>query len=177
MTTSHSHRQRTARLTFADGTACGLRHIDSLGSILQVRAAPFSDLKRMMTANLTHFTNVIEAARIYTGHGNGNRKIGDQLEPEERQQSQVFVIHSLDPRFDKAATECLEHLLIDVASKLGLPLANNILPFGRDGLWRTPEFEQLSIDAQFLLSVAGFRRFDEARQNEGVRPTRVSATG
>ena len=165
-----------ARTVLFDGDASGLRDIDSFGSILQVRAAPFSDLDRMTSASrLTYVTYVIDAPRIYTGQGKGDRKIGDRLDPQELEQAQVYVIHSLDPRFDKLAASYVEDRLIDIADELGVPLANRTRPFGRNGL-DFANLETLVVHAQFLLPIAGFRRFEEARQTTRDRPARLAAT-
>ena len=165
------------RIVPIDGGIFGLRDIDSFGSILQVRAAPFSDLDRMMSASrLTYVTYVVDAPRIYTGQGKGDRKIGDRLDPRELKQAQVYVIHSLDPRFDKLAASYVEDRLIDIADELGVPLANRTRPFGRNGLRLSPDLETLVIHAQFLLPIAGFRRFEEARRTMPDRPARLAAT-
>jgi hypothetical protein len=166
------------RSVLVDGSVYGLRNFDSFGSILQVRAAPFSDLDRLMIApgRLTHVTYVIDAPRIYTGQGKGSRKIGDRLDPQELKQAQVYVIHSLDPRFDKFTASYVEDRLVDIADELGVPLANRTQPFGRDGLYICPNLEQLVVHAEFLLAVAGFRRFEEARQTTPDRPARLAAT-
>jgi hypothetical protein len=119
---------------------------------------------------------LIDAAKIYTGHGNGDRNIGERLKPEELKQAQVYVIYSLDPRYDKRVAAYVEARLIDVAYELGVPLANNNRPFGRNGLRICPNQEQLVVHAEFLLKVAGFRRFEDARQDTTARPARVAAT-
>ncbi len=163
---------------FVDDPVSGLRNIDSLGSILQVCAAPFSELNQLMTtvSPQAYVAYLIDAAKIYTGHGNGDRKIGDRLKPEELKQAQVYVIYSLDPRYDKRVAAYVEARLIDVAYELGVPLANSNRPFGRNGLRICPNQEQLVVHAEFLLKVAGFRRFWEARQDTTARPARVAAT-
>lgn len=88
----------------------------------------------------------------------------------------VYIIHSLDPRFDEFAASYLEARLIDIADELGLPLANQVRPFGRDGLRPCSDLEQLVQHAQFLLPVAGFRRLVDARRTTSGRPLRISAT-
>jgi len=114
---------------------------------------------------------------IYTGHGRESRNIGDRIDEAARQTSQVYVIFSGDPRFDKPAASYLEARLIDTAADLAIPLANGIRPFGIDGLNRSADLEQLVAQTLFLLAVAGFRRFEQARQPEAGRPVRVTATG
>jgi hypothetical protein len=163
---------------FVDDPVSGLRNVDSFGSILQVCAAPFSDLNQLMTtvSPQAYVAYLIDAAKIYTGHGNGDRKIGERLKPEELNQAQVYVIYSLDPRYDKRVAAYVEARLIDVAFELGIPLANSKRPFGRNGLRICPNQEQLVVHAEFLLKVAGFRRFWEARQDNTDRPARVAAT-
>jgi hypothetical protein len=165
-----------ARVALFDGSIWGLREIDSLGSILAVRAAPFSELHRMGLDSLNFIAYVIAAPQIfYAGHGRGTRKIGDRL-GQKKLTSQVYVIYSLDPRFDKHAAMYLEGRLIDTADQLGLPLANINQPFGRQGLRPSADHEQLVQHAKFLLSVAGFQRFEEARRTQADRPPRVTAT-
>jgi hypothetical protein len=175
---SHPRLTLVTRSVFVDGSVSGLRNFDSCGSILQVRAAPFADLDRLMItpSRLTHVTYVIDAPRIYTGQGKGTRKIGDRLDPEELEQAQVYIIHSLDPRYDKLAVSYVEDRLIDTADELGVPLANRTQPFGRDGLCICPNLEQLVVHAEFLLAVAGFQRFEEVRLTNPGRPARLAAT-
>ena len=48
MTTQPKFTLVTRTVRF-DGDVSGLREIDSFGSILRVRAAPFADLDRLMT--------------------------------------------------------------------------------------------------------------------------------
>jgi hypothetical protein len=168
----------TARITLLDGSITGLREIDSFGSILQVRAAPFAELDKLKaTIEGGFIAYIIDAPRIYTGHGRDSRNIGDRIDEAARQTSQVYVIFSGDPRFDKPAASYLEARLIDTAADLAIPLANGIRPFGLDGLNRSADLEQLVAHTLFLLAVAGFRRFEEARQTEAGRPVRVTATG
>jgi hypothetical protein len=178
MTMSQPKFTLVTQTVLADGSICGLRNIDSFGSILQVRAAPFADLDRLMTtaSRLTFVSYVIDAPKSYTGHGKGSRKIGDRLNTQELKQAQVYIIYSFDPRFDKSAASYLEARLIDVAYEFGVPLANSTRPFGRDGLWICPNLEQLVVHGQFLLTVAGFRRFEDAQQTTTDRPARVMAT-
>ena len=166
---------RTVRV---DGDVSGLREIDSLGSILQVRAAPFPDLDRLMSTacGLTFVTYVIDATKVYVGRGKGDRKIGDRFNPEELEQAQVYILRSLDPRYDQIVGSYLEARLIDIGHELGVPLANRIRPLGRGGVRISPDMEQLVVHAQELLVAAGFRRFWEARQNNTARPARVTAT-
>jgi hypothetical protein len=177
-TISHPKCTLVTQSVFVDDPVSDLRNIDSFGSILQVCAAPFSDLNRMMTtvSRQAYVAYLIDAAKIYTGHGNGNRNIGERLKPEELKQAQVYVIYSLDPRYDKRVASYVEARLIDVAYELGVPLANSNRPFGRNGLRICPNQEQLVVHARFLLAVAGFRRFEDARQDTTSRPARVAAT-
>jgi hypothetical protein len=165
-----------ARVALLDGSMAGPRKIDSLGSILAVHAAPFSQLDRM-EVNSGYITYVIDTPRIYTGHGRGSRKIGDRVDQDALQTSQVYVIGSSDPRFEKFAASYVEARIIDIADALGVPLANVIRPYGRDGLRVSADLEPLVQHALFLLSVAGFPRFEEARRTQSDRPLRVAATG
>jgi hypothetical protein len=58
----------------------GHREVDSLGSILAVRAAPLTKLNRIKMGLAGYFTYVIDAPELYTGHGNKDRKVGDRLD-------------------------------------------------------------------------------------------------
>jgi hypothetical protein len=168
----------TAQITLRDGLITGLREIHSLGSILLVRAAPFAEQDRMKAEIAGFITYIIDVQRIYTGHGRATRNIGDRIGQEARQSNnQVYLIYSLDKRFDKPAASYVEARLIDIAAELAIPLANSVRPFGRNGLAISADLEQLVRQAQVLLSVAGFRRFEEARQAQSDRPVRVAATG
>ena len=92
-----------ARVTLLDSSISGLREIDSFGSILAVRAAPFSALERMKaTINGSFIAYVIDAPQMYTGHGRDTRNIGDRIGEDAKQTSQVYVVYSSDPRFDKS---------------------------------------------------------------------------
>ena len=178
ITNSHPRCTLVTQSVFVDDPVSGLRNIDSFGSILRVCAVPFSELNQLMTtvSPQAYVAYLIDAAKIYTGHGNGDRNIGERLKPEELKQAQVYVIYSLDPRYDKRVAAYVEARLIDVAYELGVPLANNNRPFGRNGLRICPNQEQLVVHAEFLLKVAGFRRFEDARQDTTARPARVAAT-
>jgi hypothetical protein len=167
----------TARITLLDGSITGCREIDSLGSILRVHAAPFVELEKA-TINGNFVAYVIDAPRLYAGHGRvSTRTMGDRIDVEAARASQVYVIYSVDPRFDKLTASYVEARLINTAAELAIPLANGIRPFGFDGLTLSPDLEQLVQHAEVLLSVAGFRRFEEARQAQSSRPARVTATG
>jgi hypothetical protein len=134
-----------ARIALLDGSISGLREVDSLGSILAVHAGPYSQLDRMK-ANSSHFdfiTYVIDTPRIYTGHGRGTRKIGDRVDQDALQTSQVYVICSRDPRFEKFAASYVEARMIDIADDLGVPLANINRPYGRSGLRVSTDLEPL----------------------------------
>jgi hypothetical protein len=168
-----------ARIALLDGSISGLREVDSLGSILAVHAAPYSQLDRMK-ANSSRFdfiTYVIDTPRIYTGHGRGTRKIGDRVDQDALQTSQVYVICSSDPRFEKFAASYVEARIIDIADELGVPLANIVRPYGRSGLRISTDLEPLVHHADLLLSIAGFHRFEEARRMPSDRPLRVAMSG
>jgi hypothetical protein len=167
-----------ARIALLEGSITGYREIDSLGSILAVHAAPFSQLDQMK-ANSNQFdyiAYIIDAPRIYTGHGRRDRNIGDRVDEEAKLTSQVYVIGSRDPRFEKFAASYVEARLIDIADDLAVPLANIVRPYGRSGLRVSADLEPLVQHAQFLLSIAGFRRFEEARRSQPDSQLRVTGT-
>ena len=169
----------TARITLFDGSITGFREIASFGSILQVFAAPFSDLERMKAKISGIFvTYVIDLPRIYTGHGRGStRNIGDRIDQDGLETSQVYIICSTDPRFEKFAASYVEARIIDIADSLGVPLANILRPYGRGGLRVSADLEPLVQHALLLLSVAGFQRFEETRCTRSDRPLCLAVTG
>lgn len=57
-----------------------------------------------------------------------------------------------------------------------MPLANGRHPFGAEGLRPCPNREQLVVHAEHLLTAAGFRRFDDARQADPDGRFRITAT-
>ncbi len=177
MTNSHCNCALVTQTVLVDGTIRGLRTVDSYGSIPQVQAAPFSERDCLASAGLNYIAYLIDSPNIYTGHGKSNRNIGDRLAPDLLDaRTQVYVICSLDPRFDKDAASYVEARLIKVAHELGVPLANGRHPYGHDGRRICPNREQLVAHAEHLLMAAGFRRFDEARQADPDRPLRVNVT-
>jgi hypothetical protein len=169
----------TARITLFDGSIAGFREIASFGSILQVLAAPFSDLERIKaTLNGIFVTYVIDLPRVYTGHGRASsRNIGDRIDQDGLETAQVYIICSNDPRFEKFAASYVEARIIDIADSLGVPLANILRPYGRGGLRVSADLEPLVQHALFLLSVAGFQRFEENQWTRSDRPLRVDVTG
>ena len=152
----------------------GPRELDSLGSILAVRAAPFTKLNRIKAGLSGYFTYVIDAPELYTGHGKRDRNIGDRIDQEAGADCQVYLIFSRDPRFDKLLASYVEARLIDIADEAGIPLANRIKPFGVDGLEKPHALEQLVAHALLLLNCAGLQRLTGTRSS---RPGRVAATG
>ena len=174
--TSPLDRTITARISLLDGSIAGRREVDSLGSILQVHAAPFAELESLKASISGNFiTYIVDAPEIYTGHGGSTRNIGDRIKDEVKLTSQVYVICSADPRFDKPTASYVEAQLIDIAAELAIPFSNCVRPFGRDGLRRSPDLEQLVQHALVLLWVAGFRRFDE-EHTQCTRPVRITTT-
>lgn len=167
-----------ARTVLLDGSALGLRKIDSLGSILRVSAAPFSELDRMKAdVCSSYIAYVIDTPLVYAGYGRATRNIGDRIEEQLQPTSQVYIIDANDTRFAKYEAAYIEARLIETGADLGVPLANRVRPFGRDGLAISPDHEQLVMHARILLSVAGFGRFDEAQQTQFDPSTRTPVNG
>jgi hypothetical protein len=176
MTASRLNPTLVARTVLLDGSVSGLRKIDSLGSILRVSAAPFSELDRMKASVCSpYIAYVIDTPLVYAGYGRATRNIGDRIEEQLQSANQVYIIDASDSRFAKYEASYIEARLIETGVKLGVPLANRVRPFSRDGLAISPDHEQLVMHARILLSVAGFRRFDEARAQSDLS-TRVTAT-
>jgi hypothetical protein len=178
VTASRLNTTLVARTVLLDGSALGLRKIDSLGSILRVSAAPFSELDRMKAdVRSSYIAYVIDTPLVYAGYGRATRNIGDRIEEQLRPTSQVYIIDANDSRFAKYEAAYIEARLIETGAELGVPLANRVRPFGRDGLAISPDHEQLVMHARILLSVAGFGRFDEAQQTQFDPSTRTPVTG
>jgi hypothetical protein len=127
--------------------------------------------------NSPYIAYVIDTPLIYTGYGRGTRNIGDRIEKQLQSASQVYIIDSTDSRFARHEASYIEARLIETGAMLGVPLANRVRPFGRDGLAVSPDHEQLVAHARILLSVAGFAQFDEAQQTQSDLSTRLPATG
>jgi hypothetical protein len=178
MITPRHNTTLAARAVLLDGSISGLRNIDSLGSILRVSAGPFSELDRMR-ANVcsSYVAYVVDTTPIYPGYGRKNRDIGDRVAQQLQQTTQVYIIHSNDDRFAKFEAQYIEARLIETAIRLGVPLANRVRPFGRDGLATSPDHEQLVLHALILLSIAGFGRFEGAQHTQSDPSTRTLATG
>lgn len=142
-----------------DGTPTGVRRLEAAGYMLSVLAAPISELPRLkslLPEAAAYICYVIHGKVVYLGHGNDDRKIGERLTAEAKQGAQVYVIFSLDPRFDKFTAGYVEARLIDRLYAAGIPLANTDRPYG-NGLNEHPGFEQLVRQSEILLGVAGFR--------------------
>jgi hypothetical protein len=178
MTASRFNATLVARTVLLDGSVSGLRKIDSLGSILRVSAAPFSELDRMKASVCSpYIAYVIDTPLVYAGHGRATRNIGDRIDEQLQPTSQVYIIDANDSRFAKYEAAYIEARFIETGAELGVPLANRVRPFGRGGLAISPDHEQLVAHARILLSVAGFARFDEAQQTLSDLSTRLPATG
>jgi hypothetical protein len=179
MTASRLNQTPVARTVLLDGSVSGFRKIDSLGSILRVSAAPFSELDRMKASiRSPYIAYVIDTPLVYAGYGRATRTIGDRIDEQlQPATSQVYIIDSTDSRFAKYEAAYIEARLIEAGATLGVPLANRVRPFGRDGLAISPDHEQLVAHARILLSVAGFTRFDEAQQTQFDPSARAPATG
>jgi hypothetical protein len=167
-----------ARTVLFDGSNSGVRSIDSLGSILRVSAGPFSELDRMKAMICSSYVAyVVDTTSIYPGYGRNTRDIGDRVARHLQATTQVYLIHSSDDRFAKFEAQYIEARLIETAIRLGVPLANRVRPFGRDGLATSPDHEQLVLHALVLLSIAGFGRFEGAQHTQSDPSARTLAIG
>lgn len=178
MTAARFNPTLVARTALLDGSFSGLRTVDSLGSILRVTAAPFSELDRAKARiSSPYIAYVIDTDPAYAGYGRLNRDVGDRVKELLRAATQVYIIDGNDSRFAKYEAAYIEARLIETGAKLGVPLANRARPFGRDGLAISPDHEQLVVHARILLSVAGFARFDEAQRSQSDLAAPVPAIG
>ena len=104
---------------------------------------------------------VIDTPLVYIGYGRANRNIGDRIEEQINPGSQVYIVDSNDSRFARFEAAYIEARLIETGAKLGVPLANRVRPFGRDGLAISEDHEQLVAQAGFCsrsLDLAGSMR-------------------
>jgi hypothetical protein len=113
---------------------------------------------------------------LYVGRGQDDRTIGDRIRRQARPADQVYLIFSSDTRFNMRVAADLEAQFVEHADRLSIPLANQVKPYGPNGIKPCADLEQLVQQAHFLLSVAGLSRFEEAEQNKPGRPSRVAAS-
>lgn len=161
-----------ATTELSDWSLQGLRRSQSMGCILAVVAGPYLELDQLKAqiSAASSICYVIHGSIVYVGHGNGDRKIGERVAAEACDNAQVYVVYSLDPRFDKIAAAYLEARLIDRLHEIGVPLANLHRPLG-GRLSLHVGFEEIVRQAEFLLGVAGFRP-SEALGPKAHRPPR-----
>jgi hypothetical protein len=164
-TTTTSARMRTLRVLLVDGDPEGLRHIDSLPTILTVTAGPLPAINAF-TKNadnkIGYMDYVCEGPLSYIGYGTAERRLGERLGAHDRKRiEQAYVVHSLDPRFGKDVAKKLEDRLIEIARANLVPLANAPAVGGLGGaVVRVPEIEELLHDVRRKLWVAGCRLFE-----------------
>lgn len=145
-----------------DRTLNGMRRSQAPGYMLSVLAGPFSQLqklKSLLPPAAEYLCYLIHGKVVYIGHGNGDRKMGDRLGADAKAGAQIYIVYSIDPRFDKVQAGYLEARLIDRLFAAGLPLANDNRPFGM-GLREDAGLEQLVEQAELLFGVTGLRPHD-----------------
>jgi hypothetical protein len=162
-TNSHSDRTRTLRLHLVDGDPEGLRHVDSLASMVRVTAAPLPALKSFTSDpdnRVGFMAYVCEGPVSYIGHGCAERRLGEKFSEADRGRiDQAYAVHSVDPRFGKDIAEKLEDRLIEIARGRRAPLANDPNVGGLGKADRSPAIEELLRDVRRKLWVAGCRLF------------------
>lgn len=168
-----------AGIELLDGTLSGLRRVQAPGYMLSALAGPLSQLQRLkslLPRSAEYMCYLVHERLIYVGHGNGDRKIGDRVAIENRAGAQVYIVYSVDPRFDKLQASYLEARFIDRLFAAGAPLANEDRPFG-SGLQEDAGLEQLVEQSELLYGVAGFRAFEPnsgaTRGSKALPTTRV----
>lgn len=179
-TTSTSERMRTLRLRLVDGDQHGLRHIDSLASMLTVTAGPLpviNTFTKNIDNQIGYMDYVCEGPLSYIGHGYAERRLGERLGTQDRDRiEQAYVVHSLDPRFGKDLAEKLENRLIEIARTHLVPLANDPMVGGLGGKdARSPEIEELLRDVRQKLWIAGCRLFEH--RHPAGQPTAIVCEG
>jgi len=146
----------------------GLRHVESLPSILRVVVGPIDKVKEFLKANaslLAYIVYLLQGPRCYIGRGTDDRRMGDRLSEAELAQMQVsYVVYSLDPRFDSELCTSVESVLIERADKNGVPLANTAKPH----VSRLRDSHELVLDLCRFVRGAGFPYFDEAHPANAV---------
>ena len=152
-------------MLLVDGGPEGLRHVDSLTSMLTVTAGPLPAITaftKNADSKIVYMDYVCEGPISYIGHGAAERRLGDQLGPQGRDRiEQAYVVHSLDTRFNKDVAEKLEDRLIEIARANLVPLANDPAVGGLGGAAaRSPEIEELLRDVRQKLWIAGCRLFE-----------------
>ncbi|MET4091025.1 hypothetical protein ABID60_006768 [Bradyrhizobium sp. S3.5.5] len=163
-----------------DGTLNGMRRSQAPGYMLSALAGPLSQLPRLkslLPPAAAYMCYLVHGKVVYVGHGNGDRKIGDRLSADAKTGAQVYVVYSIDPRFDKVQAGYLEARLIDRLFAAGLPLANGNRPFG-SGLQEDAGLEQLVEQAELLFGMTGFRPIEVAcsgasQGSRGLPGTRI----
>ena len=164
MTKTNSNSDRTLRVHLVDGDLEGLRHVDSLASMVTVTAAPLP-LLNSFTKNVDNkigfMAYVCEGPLSYIGHGYAERRLGERLSEADRNRiDQAYIVHSVDPRFDKDLVERIEDRLIEVARTQFAPLANDPMVGGLGKASRSPAIEELLRDIRQKLRTAGCRLFE-----------------
>jgi hypothetical protein len=157
---TYARAGRTVQVHYCNGEISGLREIESLGSIVQVRAGPWRE-RDTLKKTAPFFAYALDVGpKVYFGSATHDRAIGDRFDEERTQVEQVYIIYSRVPCFDRAMADQVEGHLVEFAIETGVPVLNKCLPFGRDGLTPNPGFEELMIDVRLMLAAAGFTCFD-----------------
>ena len=159
---SYAKSARSVQLHYWSGETSGLREVDSLGSIVRVRAGPWR-ARDMLKRTAPFFVYALTVGdRIYFGSATQDRAIGDRLgKPDVEQIDQIYIIHSKLPAFDRAVAGQVEGRLIELALEAGVPILNKTVPFGRNGMVPSPGFEELMIDVRMMLAAAGCSHLDK----------------
>ena len=98
-TTSTSERTRTLRVQLVDdGNPHGLRHVDSLASMLTVTAGPLPVMNaftKNVDNKIGYMDYVCEGPLSYIGHGYAERRLGEKFSTQDRDRiEQAYVVHS-----------------------------------------------------------------------------------
>jgi hypothetical protein len=179
MTKTNSNSDRTLRVHLVGGNPEGLRHVDSLASMVTVTAAPLA-LLNSFTKNVDNqigfMAYVCEGPLSYIGHGYAERRLGERFSKADRCRiDQAYVVHSADPRFGKDIAEKLEDRLIEIARGHRVPLANDPMVGGLGKAVRSPAIEELLHDVRQKLWTAGCRLFEH--RHPAGKPNAVSCNG
>lgn len=180
MTKTTSNSDRTLRVRLVGGNAHGLRHVDSLASMLTVTAGPLpvmNTFTKNIDNQIRYMDYVCEGPLSYIGHGYAERRLGEKFSESDRNRiEQAYVVHSLDPRFGKDIAEKLEDRLIEIARDNLVPLANGDMVGGLGGNdARSPEIEELLRDARQKLWFAGCRLFEH--RHPAGKPGNITCNG
>ena len=162
----------TVHVKFIDGGGSGVRRADAIGSQIIVHAGPVDALASMSkTAEYNGKTVaylVVKTDQGYIGSGTSDTRLAFQTGKcgagSSFGASQVYVLHSRDPRIAEKAARYLEARLIEFGFALGARITNKVaavVPDVDDD--HLVNFQRMFEEALLLLAAAGCSIFEGSR--------------